>query len=549
MVGRIRHCITKRAFACLMLLAVICFAHANIVINELCYDPAGTDSGWEWIEIYNSGSQSISMEGWKILKGGSTFTVVYVIPYFLLRPGRYLLIGESNVPNAHFVANLAFQNGGSETDGVQLMSPNDSYTDTVLYDSPNTYALPDDNGQPGHSFAVDVPSGYSLARIKDGFDSNNCAVDFIAEALPTPGSANREYVDYSISSASVESVDMQWMLYCCIRNNSAITASIAAGLEVFVDNIVVISEAVWQIAGGDSLRYEFPLPIEDMDNHTIKVTLSLPNDPAPENNTLILDLHQQIPLPPYINEIMYDPQTGRQEWIELYCANALRTEYRIRDRANNSFSFTLPARSGYFVLCPSSTGMLADYPQCPPDALIQISGWAALNNDGDDIILSDSDGNLIDQMSYGSGASAKGFSLERHPVSDSVYIWRQCLDAEGATPGRINSTPQAPPQEHNSPVAIFGSPARVRMGESISVSYRLSAESNRANCYIYSRDGRRIKVLADNAAIGAQGAFEWDGRDHSGKYAARGIYLILWESAPASGGKMYRRQFTAVVSD
>lgn len=41
-------------------------AHAAVFINEILADPAGDDTGAEWIEIYNSGPGSVDMTGWAI---------------------------------------------------------------------------------------------------------------------------------------------------------------------------------------------------------------------------------------------------------------------------------------------------------------------------------------------------------------------------------------------------------------------------------------------------------------------------------------------------
>lgn len=61
----------------------LCLAlKAEIVINEVCYDPVSNDEGWEWIELYNNGSTSVQLEGAKILSGGSSFTLQYTFPFF-----------------------------------------------------------------------------------------------------------------------------------------------------------------------------------------------------------------------------------------------------------------------------------------------------------------------------------------------------------------------------------------------------------------------------------------------------------------------------------
>lgn len=46
-------------------------ANAEVSINEIMYDAPGTDSGHEWIEVYNSGGSSVNLSGWKFYEEGS----------------------------------------------------------------------------------------------------------------------------------------------------------------------------------------------------------------------------------------------------------------------------------------------------------------------------------------------------------------------------------------------------------------------------------------------------------------------------------------------
>ncbi|MCB0207614.1 MAG: lamin tail domain-containing protein, partial [Anaerolineae bacterium] len=82
------------------------------------------------------------------------------------------------------------QNGGSETDGVRLLTGAASVVDTLLYDDNNSNELEDDSGGIGSSFAVDVAAGHSLARIPDCTDTDDAAADFADVASPTPGAMN-----------------------------------------------------------------------------------------------------------------------------------------------------------------------------------------------------------------------------------------------------------------------------------------------------------------------------------------------------------------------
>ena len=193
----------KAAWIAVVLTFFACWLGGNVVINELLYDPVGTDTGYEWIELYNNGTEDINLEGSEVQVAGPSFNTVFTFPHYILRAGRFVLIGEQNISQAVFITNLVMQNGGGTTDGVRFISADGFYTDTVLYDSPNSNNLTNDYGNTATVFAPDVLPGFSLARIVDGRDLNNCETDFIAEENPTPGLPNRTPLDYALSNTQI----------------------------------------------------------------------------------------------------------------------------------------------------------------------------------------------------------------------------------------------------------------------------------------------------------------------------------------------------------
>lgn len=519
---------------------------APVVINEVCYDPLGVDSGFEWIELYNAGGVDLNLEGALILSGGSTLQQVYVLPNFILRAGRYLLIGEAQIAQAIFNTPLGFQNGGSETDGIRFVAPDGSYTDTVLYDSPNLYGLPDDSGNAGVSFAPDVPEGRSLARRLDGLDSDDCAADFLSEANPTPGLPNHVYVDYALLHPQAWQESGEWRFSVWVKNLSPFATQAIAELLLTLDENQIASDQIPPLAPADSTNLSYVIPAT---GQLLEATLFLYDDPDTGNNNISLILQNEQLLPPLINEVMYDPGTGKQEWIELWLPPApARGDFIIEDAAGHSFGFTLPGLSGYYVLCANSLQLLNAYPDCPRQAAIDVESWAVLNNEGDTIFLYDGEFNLLDQMTYVGQSGQQGRSLERYLDDAQLPAWRYSLVAQGATPGQPNSqTPSVP--DFTGSFHLTGSPCNARTGGSVTLWYQLPDEANRINCYVYDRAGHRVRVLADNQAISAQGSVVWDGRDNRGKYLSRGLYIILWESQPDGGGKILRRQFTAALYD
>ena len=520
---------------------------ANVVINELCYDPVGDDSGFEWIELYNNGTSTIDLAGAKLLRAGSSWTEVLTLPSFLLRPGRYLLIGETQITSAVITASLSFQNGGSETDGVRYLSPDGSYTDTVLYDSPNTYNLSGDEGA-ASSYAEDAEAGYSLSRIKDGFDSDDSAFDFYPEPSPSPGLANLTRCDYAVLSASVQKQGSQWLLNSHVHNLSPFSTDEMAFFDVYIDGDAVLNQELMPVPAEDSLSVCIELPIWDEFNHTIDLWLELYTDPDSLNNRYSLNLMQVELLPPRLNELMYNPLAGDQEWIELYLAEEpqSRSEYSIRDLGGNQISFALPQMGGYYVLCTDRDQLLYQFPTCPPSRVIELSNWITLNNDGDSLVLLNSDGTVIDSMSYVGHSSYKGVSLEYWQAASGSYTWKHSPNS--GSPGAPNSAPGQPIPPSAGRLALEKDIFYPKQGERMMLIHTLEDPNNIVNLCVYDLSGRKRRILADRLPVQASGILLWNGRDDSGKLLPRGPYILYWESQSTNGGKILRRQLDLILA-
>ena len=529
-----------------LLFAILAFCSlisARVVINEVCYDPAGADLGKEWIELYNDSDNSVDLSGCKIYSGGTRFSKDFEFPYYMLRPQRYLLIGGSEVANAHFVHNFRFQNGGSSSDGICFVNADSSYTDTVIYDSPNDNLLFDDHGFPASSCAEDAPEGSSLARVCDGWDTEQSGEDFVVEASPTPGAPNHVYADYALFDPLLTSFENAQQLQLSISNLSLYKPLLSAELLIYQDEQLLHTEAIAPLAFGEERTIEIWL---QSGYQLLFAQLNLEDDPNPANNSLYISALGTEALPPLINEIFPAPLPGKQEWIELYAPSAAptRAEYVILDASNNRISFSLPNVPGYFVLCRDRDALLADYPDCPPLAVIEVSSWASLNNDGDSLILLDaSEENAVDAMIYSSAQAVSDLALQRIVTPDGSIVWRVAK----ANPGQENTVHQNQLPEHAEKLKILGSPCDPSTGEVVTISYNLPDPSNRINCTIYDLKGRVVRQLADHSLVEARGLLSWDGKRQNGSYAKRGLYIILWESQAATSGKVLRKQLSAVI--
>lgn len=150
-----------------------------------------------------------------------------------------------------------------------------------------------------------------------------------------------------------------------------------------------------------------------------------------------------------INEFMADenPPVGlpEYEYVEIYNRSNKYFHLNGWKLSDNSSSGTIQDvwlyPGEYVALVP--TGALADFPQATG-----VTGWAALNNGGDEIHLHTDDGILIDQLTYtidwykDDTKKEGGWSLERiNPdlLCSGADNWKASVHPNGGTPGAQNS--------------------------------------------------------------------------------------------------------------
>jgi hypothetical protein len=69
-------------------------ASAQVIITEIMYDlREGSDSGREWIEVYNAGGASIDLSKWKIVENGKNHTITSVQGTF--ESGTFAIIADN----------------------------------------------------------------------------------------------------------------------------------------------------------------------------------------------------------------------------------------------------------------------------------------------------------------------------------------------------------------------------------------------------------------------------------------------------------------------
>ena len=139
-----------------------------------------------------------------------------------------------------------------------------------------------------------------------------------------------------------------------------------------------------------------------------------------------------------INEIMYNPSTDQgsdanMEWIELYNNDAEAINISDWTIDGNQIADMVMEPGDYVVLARNKTAFDAYYGalSCP---VIDVT--FVLANSGDTIVLENSTGAEVDNVTYNAslGADGNGKTLERNAKG----VWKESL-ADGGTPCKLNS--------------------------------------------------------------------------------------------------------------
>lgn len=151
---------------------------AQVQITEIMYDRDGTDSGYEWVELYNEGTEAIAITAWSFVENDTNHRIDAVSEEMEIAPGDRAVLAddpESFLEDTPSYVGLLFDSAFSLAntgEALSLRSAQGSLVDTVVYDP---------------AFGADG-NGASLQRQED---------DIWIQGEPTPGEENttEEYVD------------------------------------------------------------------------------------------------------------------------------------------------------------------------------------------------------------------------------------------------------------------------------------------------------------------------------------------------------------------
>lgn len=553
----------------------VSYPEKTILINEIMFAPVGDEP--EWVEIYNASNDTVNLKNWQISDASSK--AIITKSDFFIHPNEYLILSKDStilnfysIPSNIITLSLPMLNNSG--DAVAIYDYTGAKIDSVYY------------------FGNWGKTGASIERIdfdEPSTDSSNWTIppDSIKS---TPGKENfskRKNFDLKIKSLIIPS---------SINYNESLIAHLTVQ-NVGLNQVNKFEVKVYKDSNLDSIPNEnelilaqnFQIMLNKKDSVLTSLEISnlepgeniliffvdLPSDENLKNNIIIKKINASFPQNCLvINEIMFEPLPGYCEYIELFnrsdkpinLKNWKFNDMRSQDGKANFITISstdfIINPGEYLVLASDSTfyryfssGDLLDF------KFVIFNKSLSLNNDFDDIVITDLTGKIIDSVRYFSNwhssmiLDRRGRSLEKvnpNLPSSEKSSWMSSSSKIGGTPGGKNSayTELSQQPQTTGSISVFPnpfSPDGDGFDDVCMISYHLPFNAGILNVKIFDSYGRQIKTLALNQFTNQTGNLLWDGTDDTGRAVRIGIYVVLFE-AVSENGESFKQKFTVVLA-
>lgn len=499
------------------LCAVLAGVALDIVINEVLYDPPGSDAALEFVELHNPRDRSVALDGisLRFLNAGrddDARVVWNAAAGTDLAAGGFFVIGETDVASADVFATLDLQNG---PDALQLVR------DGLVIDA---VAWGDEAAAAGEGRAADDPPSRSIGRVPDGIDRDDNASDFRPLDRATPGAVNLPATVLAPLPAVVDppwradagpvAIAYRWVARGWALRQPGVVEVDAQDLAIEADRgdtIVIVRRAALDV--GDHQRIHRGMP-------ALAETTSIRVGPVDVRLT----------------EVQVRPSNGEPEWVEIANDGTLAVDlegWSVGDatsqRALGAVGRIPPGAR--WVLTADRAAWQA-FHGSGPEVLRPEGGWSTLNDGrvgdpepADVVRLFDAQARLVDRVVYRrDDLGARGASLLRTSVIvDGDVVWMRT--AGPPTPGSSHPAEDLPTDRPA--LALWPDPFTPdgdAVGDVLQIVFDATGADARATVFdLFGEEVRRL----DGAVGPSRAHWQWDGRDGQGRDVPVGAYVLV----------------------
>lgn len=532
----------------------------DVVISEIMANPNTNTPlpNTEYIELHNRSNKFISLKNYRY---GDQNTQV-LLPEYILMPDSFVVL----CPEANTALLLLYS---KNVLGLKSWpSLNNSGDSLFLRNQQNTlihFAAYTDNM---YGDELKKAGGWSLEMIDKNLP---CAVagNFTASKDKnggTPGKQNSVHGKLNNFTApeaiNIQIVDSQTLVVQFDKTVDSLLASDTKHFSInpymeIVKNASVLAPDFTKV----KIRLDQPLARNKLYSITIQGITNCAGKTSEEKT-----LYFGLPLMAdsfdiVINEILFNPNAGGSDFVELYnrsnkiidLKDLLLANVNAENQLQNIKIISTVSRlfmpNDYLVLSTDAANIKANYHIASPEKMLQVGSLPGLPDDEGTLVVLRKDGLRLDELHYTDDwhfpliSIKDGVSLEKINPDLPTNIsssWHSAASTIGyATPTYRNSQYQNLQQAKNTSnfsvdPPVF-SPDADGYQDVLNIQYKLAESGNMARIEIYDIQGRLVRQIANNQLLATEGYLAWDGITNNGNKAPIGVYILLISTFKANG--------------
>ena len=545
----------------------------EVQINELMIDPSPSVllPEVEYVELINVSEEVFDLKGWYLVADEDAAA----LPSFLLFPDSLVLISANADadmlrPFGSVIGLSDFQGLVNSGDEVFLLNRDFERMDYVPYTSEWYRDTDKDDG------------GWSLEKINL---LNPCSgsTNWIASESPLGGSPGQEN---SVANPQVDESGPELFrvfpeagLLLKVIFTKALDPLTAEDLGLYqISPDVQLFSATQDLFSPNVVFLELGAPLTAGTTYTLTINAGLEDcigNPTTEVLSIDFGVPEQINTGDLvISEVLFNPNTGGRDFLELY--NASDKFFNANDLAIGNISADADSIVGinrdfliypgsYFVITNSPLDLQARYTVPFPENVLGESLPPFGDKEGNVTVLTTNAPDVlvltIDAFNYAESLhnplldDKNGVSIERVDLfgpSNADANWHSAASTVGfATPTGPNSQEQiVAPGADDGPFVLVNatfSPDGDGFEDFLLIEYTISEPGFLANIKIFDGQGRLVNNLADNWDLANNGSVKWDGDTLDGVKARIGIYIV-WIELFHPDGQVERYRLPCVVA-
>ena len=521
----------------------------DILISEIFADPTpsiGLPEA-EYLELYNRSNKIINLEGFVLSDPSDDI----LLPFYIMSPGDYLIVYLKDSgffgPYGDTLALNDFVGLGNTADNLELINPDGELIHNVIYtDASYQDASKDDGG-----WSLELINFNAPCSFEDNWKASTSANG------GTPGTVNsvaENILDDSpldlIRAFPITSNQVQLFF------NKSLNRTFAADINNYEIDGLTISNVFAEAPSFNTAIVELSTDFDPDLIYEIRVKSEL-TDCIGNSPGIFMQASFALPkvieeLDLVINEVLYNPETGGVDFVELYNRSdkvvnladlniAKRNEENLVDDAVPIDLDCLLFPDEYIVLTKDPLDIKNRYLTENQYGFLTVA--IPTYADKEDVVTLYRPAILgevvIDELAYDDTfpyallSDKNGVSLERinpNALTQTTDNWHSAAEQVGfATPTYQNS--QFLLTDTNVEEFIWLENPRLSPDEDgfedfLLINYALPSAGYAANLSLFDSKGRLVRDLLQNSLLASEGTIKWDGLTNEGSNARAGIYVL-----------------------